>query len=112
MSDIDGVQGIVGVCVQNGNALFAPLPDMPNLYHRLVACGSRILLAGFLFENHRRILKEVIIWELLKVNVDSCYHFNVSWSDIARMPRLMCEEVGRIWHSNKWFEFMGVGDWV
>ena len=106
-------RGIVGLSLQNDSSLFTPLPpDLANgnMFYNLVACGSRILLVGWVWENRSKILQEVHIWELQKVNVDS--HIDASWLEIARMPPLIHEDVKRIWPLERCFQFVGVGDCV
>jgi len=73
LSTLSGRRDIVGLSLQNGSSLFAPLPDLVNgnMFDQLVSCGYRILLVGWLLEDERKILNEVHIWELLKVKVDS-----------------------------------------
>lgn len=99
--------GIMAYDVQEGMPFSIDLPDSgPNIWHRLVACASSILIVGGMEENH--VLKEVIMWELLD-HKDGFDGHGFSWKEMGRMPESACRQFRRDSMST-WFECVGVGD--
>lgn len=98
--------GIMGYHIREGMSFTVDLPYYsPNIWPRLVACESSILLVGGIEENH--LLKEVITWEL--VRKDGTDHHGFSWKEIGRMPECVCRQFRRD-SCSTWFECVGVGN--
>lgn len=94
---INGLWGIMGFSIIEGISLYAPLPEMANekyIFPYLLACGSRVLVAGGIVKDTDGLLQEVIIWEFVKVKGDYCSPSS-RWKEIARMPLSLYEDVNR-----------------
>lgn len=95
--------GILAYDIREGKSLSIDLPDYrPNIWPRLVACESSILMVGGVEENH--LLKEVIMWQLFHTD-----HHGFSWKEIGRMPEFVCRQFRKD-SCSTWFECVGVGD--
>lgn len=94
--------GIMGYHIQEGKSLTIDLPDCrTNIWYRLVACESSMLVVGGVEKNH--ILNEVIMWQLFH------HHHGFSWKEMGRMPESVCQQFRRN-SCSTWFECVGVGD--
>lgn len=95
--------GMMGYHIREGKSFRIDLPDYgPNIWPRLVACESSILIVGGI-EEENHLLKEVIIWELFHED------HGFSWKEIGRMPGSVCRRFGSD-SCSTWFECVGVGD--
>eukprot|EP01018_Ginkgo_biloba_P037792 Gb_31804 [translate_table: standard] len=99
--------GILAYDIQKESWTSLPMPTTVtnNLWPRLMACGSSLVMARLVKRNH--VLKEVIIWELC---LDQAKH-PCNWREIGRMPNSLCQDLHRSSFSS-WFECAGVGDKV
>lgn len=98
--------GIMGYHIQEGMPFTIDLPYCsPNIWPRLVACESSILLVGGIEENY--LLKEVMVWELFHSNGTD--HHGFSWKEMGRMPESACRNFRKD-SCSTWFECVGVGN--
>lgn len=101
--------GVLGFSMGEGTSIFTPLPELPNghrMYPKLLTYGSRILLAGGVYQKRGPYAKktiELILWEFQRDSESSC------WKEISRMPPSMCEFFQRNSYFDS-FECVGVGD--
>lgn len=100
--------GMMAYHFREGKSVGIDVPDSrSNIWHRLVACESSIVMVGGIEENH--VLKEVRMWELL--HKDAGYHDGdgFSWKEMGKMPESVCRQFRRD-SCSTWFECVGVGD--
>lgn len=100
--------GIMGYHIREGMPFTIDLPYCsPNIWPRLVACESSILLVGGIEENY--LLKEVIMWELVHKDGIGTHHHGFSWKEMGRMPESACRNFRRD-SCSTWFECASVGN--
>nr|ADE76350.1 unknown [Picea sitchensis] len=107
---IHGERVIVVFDIKEGTSIFVPLPNIVDNYRMvpyLLACGSRVLVAG-----HDAEPLQFIIWEFDKVKVNSSSTSTSSsssswWKEIARMPQSDLERFSLL---NGTISWAGVGD--